>query len=973
MAGFITEETVEGLEVDISNQENVSRRPGTQGRGSKQHIRHRASIACVSCRDRRIRCVVPKGGSGCIQCKRSGTECVIKMDDERRRPISKAYVSSLSARISLLESMLQQNGIAIPPAAHPPITKHEMPSAGSGDERRITAINARGRLKSDTSSPNRHVLSPPYSHEDFTMYEGAMEDLVHTDMLQSGQNLFHKEDSQFQSPDLQQEGALNRLFFPNGGSFYDQLSAKLELLDPTANRHVYSESPSRSNSKEAPENLRRAERIIRSLTPKTHDYLMQNFWKYHNSILQVIDKAAFEASKGSENPKYYSSFLHVIILAVGWRYANKDRCDIARMNLGNHESTIHREARHMLDIELERPLGIPSIQALLLLGDLECGVGRDNTGWMYAGMANHLAFSIGLHVDCSNVGLSNQEVSIRQRVMRACVLYDRHWALFLRRPMGIHSRDVDLDILRAPSSSPTSSKGNRRIPTNIPTVEEEIHELLVELMDLACRILEGRYEVKPNQGAKQVASDISILDQQLRDWHARLPSHLTWGPENIETAPYSYFLLHEHYHAAIILLHPSREADRLSSNEKSTSNSPPSPPEAEEVPGPLAGNFFSANGQDMGLDGLPSFVADSHSKSARGICAQAAIQFTQIVSQVKKKYDLEKVCCTSLQPAGTASIALLDAMADSKDEAEKQLYSSSLEIVTDAIHCMSRSYQPAAIMGNLIQTVLAQQHAGPRYYQLDHRDLFEQRVDGCKDARTPQYDNPATFPLLAGRHIHYDGDQSAQDSNHTYAASAQVGSQPSRPARPFYTPPNPSCTPNPFNHRFNSMPGPLSTISNGTDPSFRLDSLYGASIGVDSMYAIRSSSDNYLRIAPSAKGWGLHSLHAISQPEPNFDSSMQDWVSESASLGGTTALYQPGQNAVLGSNLDPELENQALTGCKREDTDSLAWMDSETRLAALTPLSPKGFMQSHGKTELGHEGRNLAAPHPNHELDFLTL
>lgn len=85
MASFIAKETVEGLEIDISNQENVSQRSSAQGRGSKQHIRHRASIACVSCRDRRIRCVVPKGGSGCIQCKRSGTECVIKMDDERRR------------------------------------------------------------------------------------------------------------------------------------------------------------------------------------------------------------------------------------------------------------------------------------------------------------------------------------------------------------------------------------------------------------------------------------------------------------------------------------------------------------------------------------------------------------------------------------------------------------------------------------------------------------------------------------------------------------------------------------------------------------------------------------------------------------------------------------------------------------------------------------------------------------------------
>lgn len=588
-------------------------------------------------------------------------------------------------------------------------------------------------------------------------------------------------------------------------------------------------------------------------------------------------------------------------------------------------------------------------------------------------MANHLAFSISLHVDCSDAGLSEQEFSIRQRVMKACVLYDRHWALFLRRPMGIKSRDVDLDLLRAPSSAVHSFKGNRGIPTITPTIEEEIHELLVELMDLACRIVEGRDEVKPNQGAKQVASDIAILDQQLRDWHGRLPSHLTWGPRNIETAPYSYFLLHEHYHAATILLHHSREADRLSFNDKPTSNSSPSPQEAVEVPGPLAGNFSPTKDQDMDLDGLASFVADDYTKSARSVCAQAAIQFTQIVSQAKEKHDLEKACCTSLQPAGMASIALLDAMADSKDEADKQLYSSSLEIVTDAIHSMSRSYQPAAIMGNLIQTVLAQLHSGSRYPHLDHRDFFEQRVDACKDARTPQYKDASIFPFLPARHIRYDENQSIQDSNHAYATSAQVGSQPSRPARPFYTPHSPSYNQNPLDHRLNSMSGLLSTISNGPDPSFRLDSLYSASIGVDSIYAIRCSSDNYLRIAPSAKGWGLHSLHATSQSEPNIDSSMPDWVRKSASLGDTTVLHQPSQSAVLSSDLDHDLGNQSLPGCKREDTDSLAWMDGDGRLTALTPSSPKGFMRGHGKTELGHEGRDVAGPHPNHELDFLSL
>lgn len=70
---------------DVSKQENVSKSQVARQNSTKQQIRHRASVACATCRERRIRCVVPKGASECTQCKRAGTDCIIKNDDERRR------------------------------------------------------------------------------------------------------------------------------------------------------------------------------------------------------------------------------------------------------------------------------------------------------------------------------------------------------------------------------------------------------------------------------------------------------------------------------------------------------------------------------------------------------------------------------------------------------------------------------------------------------------------------------------------------------------------------------------------------------------------------------------------------------------------------------------------------------------------------------------------------------------------------
>ncbi|KAI1179078.1 fungal-specific transcription factor domain-containing protein [Nemania sp. FL0916] len=982
MAGSTAKEA-DSLEVDISSQDNVSRRPVALGRGTKQHIRHRASIACFSCRDRRIRCVVPKGGSGCIQCKRSGTECVIKMDDERRRPISKAYVSSLSARIGMLESMLQENGVVVPPAAHPPMTKHEAQCTGSGDEIRVAAIEASQRSKSDASSPIRHVLSPPYSHDDIAMYDHPMEDLTSTDVLHSREEGHHQQDhSPFRILDLKQEDVMHRLFFPNAGLSCDRLSGRLRFFGSTANCHVYADYPGEFDSRESAEKTRRAERVIGSLAPKTHDYLMQSFWKYHNSVLQVVDRAAFEADMGSENPKYYSSLLHMIILALGWRFANKDRYDIGRINLGNHESTLHREARYMLDIELERPTGIPSVQSLLLLGDLESGVCRDHTGWMYTGMANCMALDIGLHAECSNIGLPEREVSVRRRVVKACILYDRYWALFLGRPISFKSQDFSLGLSQAKHVS--------RISAYSQTIEEEIHEKLVELMDLAGQIAESRNETNPAQDTNLATLDVSTLHQQLRNWYGRLPSHLSWGPDNIRTAPYSYFLLHEQYHSVLILLHRSRQAPGFSSDGGSNPGTPSTPEDIIKPSEALRNNIFSNIDPDIELRelGFPT-TSNNDNKPAHSICTQAAVQYAQILSHTKERYDVEKICCLGLQPAGSASIALLAAIAYSKDESDRRVYLSSLEIVMDAIRSMSRSYQPAARMGTLIRTVLAQLQSDTPDERIGHENSFGQNVNSCQGSTAPQCKDMNVFSFLpVGREQHDESDPSLQNNKPPlWAIPSQTASESNRPPPPFYhhIPPNPADAQNPLNHNnMNPMAGvfPIAATLPATAPLYPEPSLYGSAAmgGMNSIFASRHSSDNYLRVAPSAKGWGLHSLHAASQLEQHFNAHMPDWIAAApANLSGnnTTALPEPGFGGTAA--------NSTMPGFKQEDTGALIWVANEpapaNALAAVAPASPKNFMHNTAaaaaveKTELGGHGRDaiVVAPPLNHELDYLAL
>jgi hypothetical protein len=80
------------------------------------------------------------------------------------RPISRAYVYSLVERIALLEGLLEEQGLAVPPATHPPETWHrsrrndEIPSID------YTATSSSTPQGSATSES--HMASSPCSSDD---------------------------------------------------------------------------------------------------------------------------------------------------------------------------------------------------------------------------------------------------------------------------------------------------------------------------------------------------------------------------------------------------------------------------------------------------------------------------------------------------------------------------------------------------------------------------------------------------------------------------------------------------------------------------------------------------------------------------------------------------------------------------------------------------------------------------------------
>jgi hypothetical protein len=265
---------------------------------------------------------------------------------------------------------------------------------------------------------------------------------------------------------------------------FDMASGRVRFFGPTTNMNLLS-GVNISRSLERRESHWPIALLIRDLSLETHDYLMDLYWKLHNTHFHLIHKDAFEDDLGSGGTQFYSTFLHFTMLAIGYRYADKNREDVARLVASGRPphavSTMHAKAKSMINLEVEKPGGIPSIQALLLLGDLECMIGNDATGWMLAGMSFRLVFDVGLHVDPNELQLTEREVEIRHMVLWACLINDKYYSIYMGRPSYFKSSDI------APSCM--SMYFGRLIASRQPrpyskSLETKVYESLLQLMEL---------------------------------------------------------------------------------------------------------------------------------------------------------------------------------------------------------------------------------------------------------------------------------------------------------------------------------------------------------------------------------------------------------------------------------------------------------------------------------------------------------
>ncbi|KAF5352426.1 hypothetical protein D9756_005920 [Leucocoprinus leucothites] len=206
-----------------------------------------------------------------------------------------------------------------------------------------------------------------------------------------------------------------------------------------------------------------------------------------------------------------------------------------------------------------------TVQALLLLGYREFGIGSMEQGWIFIGMAIRMAFDLGLNCDSSKWTahghelFSPEETQTRRQIWWASVLADRYGSLYMGRPTMIKDSDSDVPLPHVDPEEdaalwqPLPSDG---IPyTPAPGRIMSSFAALSRLSIIAGTIINKVYPVQGiTRAAKQTI--MAECEAQLDQWFLSLPDHLHCD-SNSRRGPSlpQVIFLHVRYWGCVLLLY----------------------------------------------------------------------------------------------------------------------------------------------------------------------------------------------------------------------------------------------------------------------------------------------------------------------------------------------------------------------------------------------------------------------------------
>ncbi|TFY70003.1 hypothetical protein EVJ58_g92 [Rhodofomes roseus] len=309
-------------------------------------------------------------------------------------------------------------------------------------------------------------------------------------------------------------------------------------------------------------------------------HLVDLYFAWVHPFLPVVHKQQFLSDfplrDGSESPdtdpahnstQKINKLLLLAMFATAARYGTEALWHSMGENQSSAGAKWASGAREIINnvFQCSRP---STVQALLLLGIREFGLGSMEQGWLLTGMALRMAVDLGLNRNADKWRyeghdlFSPTEKQIRKQIWWATCIIDKLSAMWMGRPVTFRANDYttmlpdnfaeeEYDTWQ-PSPSDAFGGTFRPRPALIMRCFHEQCELSVIITDIMDQI----YPVKTIPDSPPRRQLLQRLEERLHKWQINLPDHLRYSPAaHLETPLPHILILHIEYYSAVLLLH----------------------------------------------------------------------------------------------------------------------------------------------------------------------------------------------------------------------------------------------------------------------------------------------------------------------------------------------------------------------------------------------------------------------------------
>lgn len=478
--------------------------------------RKKASLACVNCRKRKIKCIL--GNSlPCAHCQKLNLQCVLDSMDKRKERYRIEHVATLEAKVARYEAIICQLSNNIKRSVQCVESLGEDFYNGPNSN----TIGVPAALANQNSPSSRTTTESPNTSFGTPSQRGSERDLPLPTNV---------------------KGILSTNNFKNDGRY------SVSVYGPTSIFNTES-IPSRSGETDAQSgNLQDDPTIV---------HCIKHFfrWQYPDMHLFVFREAfLLDFFNPASTGVYASKELVYAICAIGSLVSESDE-------IRSLSPQFYRISLDSLSTKLDSP-SISSLQAYLLLGLYDVYNGRNNSGWMLTGDGLRMGFGIGFHLSPENwlVG-KNEEVnpitiSVRSRIYWGSFMADRFLGLILGRlsflkmdestiPASFNMPAIEtIDEYTYPGTSGYERASYIDISNPLKSIMK-----LVEISDAMLHELFSK-----DSDVERKLELLEMYNEKIIDWRQKLPSIVQWDRATLTNHGHDPTKMFMRYFYYIVLL-----------------------------------------------------------------------------------------------------------------------------------------------------------------------------------------------------------------------------------------------------------------------------------------------------------------------------------------------------------------------------------------------------------------------------------